>query len=72
MSPDITMCEGTNCPVSTKCHRFMAKAGMRQSYFADVPGEIKDGKFTCDYFWGEQSQGIWEQLNDIVNGKENE
>lgn len=72
MSPDITMCEGTNCPVSTKCHRFMAKAGMRQSYFADVPGEIKDGKFTCDYFWGEQSEGVWEQLNNIVNGKENE
>ena len=70
MSPDITMCQGTNCPVSTKCHRFMAKAGMRQSYFADVPGEIKDGKFTCSYYWGQQAQGIWEQLNDIVKGEE--
>ena len=69
MSPDITMCKGTNCPVSTKCHRFMAKADKYQSYFVDVPGETKDGKFTCDYFWGEQAQDIWNQLNDIVNGK---
>jgi len=68
--PDITMCEGTNCPVSTKCHRFTAKPDEYQSYFADAPGKMKDGKFTCIYFWGEQAQGIWKQLNDIVKGEE--
>jgi hypothetical protein len=36
----------------------------------NVPGKIKDNKFTCDHFWGKQSQGIWEQLNDIVKGEE--
>ena len=69
--PDIAMCEGTNCPVKEKCHRFTAKPDQYQAYFVDAPGETKDGEFTCSYFWGEQSQGIWEQLNNIVNGKEN-
>ena len=68
--PDITMCEGTNCPVKERCYRFTAKPNEYQSYFMDVPGKIKDNKFTCDHFWGKQSQGIWEQLNDIVKGEE--
>ena len=64
--PDITLCGGTNCPHKEKCYRYTAKPSeFRQSYFAEPP--IKDGK--CDYYWGEQSEAIWNQLKDIVNGK---
>jgi hypothetical protein len=43
---------------------------MRQSYFLDVPGKTEDGKFTCDYFWGEKINGVWQELKDILNEKE--
>jgi hypothetical protein len=29
---------------------------------------IKDGK--CDMYWGENAERIWNQLKDIVKGKE--
>jgi hypothetical protein len=67
--PDIAMCEGTNCPVKEKCHRFTAKPSKYQTYFTEAPGEMQDNKFTCKYFWGENAQGIWEQLNNIVKGE---
>ena len=62
MSPDITMCPGTNCPHKEKCYRFTAKPGDYQSYFMESP--IKEGK--CDYFWGENAQSVWNQLKDIM------
>jgi hypothetical protein len=34
-------------------------------YFLEPP--IKDGK--CDMYWGENAEFIWNQLNDITNGK---
>jgi len=64
--PDITMCPGTNCPHKEKCYRFTAKASDWQSVFIDSP--IKDGK--CNYFWGDDSQNVWFQLQDIVKKKE--
>jgi hypothetical protein len=67
MSPDITMCPGTNCPQREKCYRFTAKPSeYMQSYFMKAP--IKDGK--CDMYWGENAENIWNQLKDIVKGKE--
>jgi hypothetical protein len=60
---DITKCEGTNCPVKQSCYRYTAKVNEhRQSYFTEPP--IKDGE--CEMYWGENSQRIWDQLNDIV------
>lgn len=68
--PDITMCEGTNCPIKEKCFRFTAKPSeFIQSYFSDAPGEMQDNKFTCSYFWGENAQNIWNQINNIINEK---
>jgi len=65
--PDITMCPGTNCPQKEKCYRFTAKPSeYMQSYFMEAP--IKDGK--CDMYWGENAENIWNQLKDIVEGKE--
>lgn len=64
--PDITMCEGTGCPAKESCYRFTATPSeFRQSYFVEPP--IKDGK--CEYYWGENAEATWNQLNDIVNGK---
>lgn len=60
---DITKCKGTDCPVNEHCYRYTAKANeFRQSYFVEPP--IKDGK--CEMFWGENSEQIFKQLQDIV------
>ena len=64
--PDITMCPGTNCPHKETCYRFTAWIGEYQSWFIEAP--IKDDK--CDYYWGENAERIWNQLKDIVKGKE--
>ena len=60
--PDITMCKGIDCPVNTRCRRYTATPSERQSWFTTVP--FKDGK--CDFYWGEQSDDIWNQLTKIV------
>ena len=66
MSPDITMCMGTNCPYKESCYRFTAKPSeYMQSYFMNPP--IKDGK--CEMYWGDLSEAIWGQLQDIVKPK---
>jgi len=66
---DITMCKGTNCPVSTKCRRYMATPNPhRQSYFTEVPFE--NGK--CEMYWGENADSIWEQLTEILKPTDNE
>jgi len=66
MSPDICMCLGTNCPYKESCYRFTAKPSeYMQSYFMNPP--IKDGK--CDMYWGDLSEAIWGQLQDIVKPK---
>jgi len=63
--PDITMCKGTDCPQKENCYRFTANPNeYRQSYFMTPP--IKDSK--CEYYWGENAENIWNQLNDIVKG----
>lgn len=63
---DITKCNGERCSIKDSCHRFTVKANeYYQSYFVDPP--TNDGK--CEMYWGEQSQSIMNQLNDICNGK---
>jgi hypothetical protein len=63
MSPDITMCPGTNCPYKESCYRFTANPNeFRQSYFMDPP--FKDDK--CEMYWGDLSEAIWGQLKDIM------
>jgi hypothetical protein len=72
MAADISMCPGTDCPVKEKCYRFTApKSEYGQSYFFEAPGKTEDGKFTCDMYWGENSESIWNQLKDITSGKDN-
>ena len=64
---DITMCKGTNCPVSLKCRRYTSKADpYRQSYFSEVPYENN----RCDYYWGEDAESIFNKLKEIVGKNE--
>lgn len=46
---DIIMCKGNNCPLIKNCYRYLAKKGIRQSYFVNIPYD-KELKL-CKYFW---------------------
>lgn len=63
------MCKGTNCPYKENCYRYTAKPSEYQSWFMESPiGE--NGK--CDLYWGENSQSIMNQLEEILKPKNNE
>lgn len=65
---DITKCTGDGCMEKESCYRFTATdSDCNQSYFSVPP--INDGK--CEMFWGEQSESILNNLQNIFNGKEN-
>ena len=61
---DITKCKGLGCPVKEDCYRYTAKADKYQSYFTDSPYDKENKK--CDYYWGKNSQSIFEQIEDII------
>lgn len=44
--PDITMCEGTGCPMKNICYRYTAIPSSRQSYFMKSPNDGVE----CEYF----------------------
>lgn len=50
--PDITKCEGHDCPLKEKCYRYTSKDNHRQSYFVEDPRQdpINHPKM-CAYFW---------------------
>ena len=45
--PDITMCNGGDCPLKETCYRYKAKPSDYQYYFMEVP--YKDGD--CSHYW---------------------
>ncbi len=46
--PDITMCQGINCELSTLCYRYKAEPSkFRQSWFMYPPNKGLE----CEYFW---------------------
>lgn len=55
--PDITMCNGTDCPHKKNCYRFTATPSEYQSYFMEPP--IKDGK--CNHYWGDNPELVWDE-----------
>jgi hypothetical protein len=70
---DITMCKGTGCPIKEKCYRFTAtESQYGQSYFLDVPGKIENDKFTCDMYWGDNAESIWNLLKDVTKSDKND
>jgi len=46
--PDISMCQGDECPLKEKCYRYLAKPNEYQSYFVTPPYK-DDG--SCDHLW---------------------
>ena len=42
--PDITMCQNKRCKKRCKCYRYLAKAGIYQSYF------LKTDENNCEHF----------------------
>lgn len=54
---DITMCEGTECTLKEKCHRYTALISQYgQSFFTEIPGKPVDGKTECEYFWDNEGR----------------
>ncbi len=57
--PDITMCEGKDCPLKETCYRFTAKADIYyQAFFAEPPfinneknNAVQKGYVGCKYYW---------------------
>jgi hypothetical protein len=61
---DITKCKGVGCPVKEDCYRYTAEADIYQAYFLYAPYDKEKKK--CDYYWGNNSQSIFEQIEDII------
>jgi len=69
---DITKCEGVECPIKVECYRYTSEANEhRQAYFSESPGELKDNKFHCGMFWGENQNNMFGMLKSITSGKLN-
>jgi hypothetical protein len=47
---DITMCEGTECPLKESCYRYRATPNEYwQAYFTEVPYNRE--KQECEHYW---------------------
>ena len=61
------MCPGTDCPMKQSCRRFTARSNDHwQAYFLEPPYDKTDTSFTCDFYWGENAEAIWKQLNNVM------
>ena len=71
---DLDKCSGKGCIIKEKCYRYTAKSGLNQFCIEKPPFLLdKEQKtFTCDLFWGEESEGIINQLKVIVGAKSEE
>jgi len=48
--PDITMCNGGDCPLKETCYRYKTTPDeFWQSYFVEVP--YNEEKKECDHYW---------------------
>jgi|LakMenEpi03Aug12_release.lakeMendotaPanAssembly.Ray.scaffolds.fasta_scaffold09189_22 hypothetical protein len=66
---DITLCEGTNCPLKDQCFRHTAKPSEYQSYFTVVPFKIKNNEFKCHYLWTDNNEAVINNINSILKGE---
>ena len=61
------------CPVRDKCYRYTAFDSGKRQYWMETPGYYieKEGKelFTCNMYWGNSTDAMYNQLKDIVNGR---
>lgn len=71
--PDITKCNGINCPIKENCYRFISKPSKYiQGYFLnDNVGKIENNVFSCEFFFGDKSESTFNYSKDITNGTNN-
>jgi hypothetical protein len=64
---DITMCEGIDCPIRSKCYRYSAIPNYYQFYFIETPYQYE----YCDMFISTKEE---QDLNNkkFVNTREEE
>lgn len=39
---------------------------MKQQTAVEPPYDKTDTSFTCDFYWGDNAEAVWKQLNDIM------
>jgi hypothetical protein len=66
---DIAKCQDNKCPSKLMCYRFTAPASEYIQAYCDFNRE--EDANNCDMFWDNKHENIFNQLKDIVNGKEN-
>jgi hypothetical protein len=66
---DIAKCQDNKCPSKLMCYRFTAPANEHRQAYCDFNRE--EDATNCEMFWGNKQENIFNQLKDIVNGKEN-
>jgi hypothetical protein len=60
---DITKCTGKDCLIKESCKRFTAEGNdYWQSWFTNPPFKIVEDKFTCEMYWGQNAQAVWNEL----------
>lgn len=69
INKDIQYCAGRGCLLRDTCKRAKDERTDDEVWFADEPFRIIEGKFHCDLYWGANQTSIFEQLNEITNGK---
>lgn len=62
---DITMCEGIDCPIRSKCYRYTAIPNYYQYYFNKTPFEYD----YCDKFISKKEEEDFD-IKKFVNTKE--
>ena len=64
---DITMCPGIDCPLKSACKRYTQKPHeFWQSYFLEPPFNINESGFSCDMYWGENAENIYNSLKEAI------
>lgn len=59
---DISMCEGTDCPMKDNCYRHTAPANeYRQSWFAE---KVINEDRTCDHYWENEKPKHFSKLKE--------
>lgn len=63
---DISMCDFHECPLSSTCFRYLAKASDYQCYFilTDEDKENIKRTNTCDMYWKCDSKALKEQYDN--------
>lgn len=66
---DIAKCLDVDCPSKKMCYRYTAPESEFWQSYCDFNRE--EDANNCDMFWSNKHENIFNQLKDIVNGKEN-